>query len=84
LFHVGDESDGTPGKKPPARSAGRRSPGDLKAAIAGELYVALERLDADEELLAVVGSWRDTLSDEEALLMLREFNTTGRVLHRPQ
>jgi hypothetical protein len=62
------------------RSAGP----DFKAEIAHELYVALERLGADEELLAVVGSWRDTLSDEDALLMLREFNTTGRVLHMPQ
>jgi hypothetical protein len=34
---------------------------DLKAQIAGEIYTALERLDAEEELLAIVGSWRDTL-----------------------
>jgi hypothetical protein len=61
------------------RSAGP----DLKADIAHELYVALERLGANEELLAVVGSWRDTLSDEDVLLMLREFNSIGRVLHTP-
>jgi hypothetical protein len=29
---------------------------DLKAEIAGELYPILERLDADAELLAIVGS----------------------------
>ena len=51
---------------------------------AGVVYSVLERLGADEELLAIIGSWRDTLSDEEVLAMLREFNTTRRVLHRPQ
>jgi hypothetical protein len=38
---------------------------DIKAQIAGELYAAMERLGADEELLAIVGSWRDTLSNAE-------------------
>jgi hypothetical protein len=57
---------------------------DLKAKIAGELYVALERLDAEPELLAIVGSWRDTLDDAEVLSMLQEWNTTGRVVFRPQ
>jgi hypothetical protein len=38
LFHTGDESDGTPCKKPPAPSAGKRSPSELKAAI-GEAAV---------------------------------------------
>jgi hypothetical protein len=57
---------------------------DLKAQIATELYAALERLDADEELLAIVGSWRDTLDDAEVLSMLREYNATGKTLHRPQ
>jgi hypothetical protein len=45
--------------------------------------VALERLGAHEQLLAVVGSRRDTLSDEGVLMMLREFNTIGRVLYLP-
>jgi len=35
---------------------------DLKAEIAQEISIALERLDADEELLAIIGSWRDTLT----------------------
>jgi hypothetical protein len=35
---------------------------DIKAEIAGELYTALERLDADAELLAIVGSWRAALT----------------------
>jgi hypothetical protein len=36
---------------------------DLKAQIVGEICKALKRLDADEDLLAIVGSWRDTLDD---------------------
>ncbi len=49
------------------RSRGRaaRRPADLKAQIADEIYAALERLGADEELLAIVGSWRDTPSDPD-------------------
>jgi hypothetical protein len=81
---MGKRPDGTPGKKPPARSTSRRLAGDLKAPIARELYVALERLGTDEELLSIVGSWRDTLTDAEVLSMLREYNATGRVLHQPQ
>ena len=42
------------------------------------------RMGADEELLAVVGSWGDTLDDAVVLRMLREYNRTGKVLHRPQ
>jgi hypothetical protein len=62
---MGKRSDGTPGKKRPAPSASKRPARDLTALIARELYVALERVCADEELLAIVGSWRDTLSDAE-------------------
>ena len=57
---------------------------DIKAQIAAEIYTALERLGADEELLAIIGSWRDTLPDAEVLALLREWNATGRVMHRPQ
>jgi hypothetical protein len=57
---------------------------DLKAQIARQIYIALERLDADPELLSIVGSWADTLGDEEVLSMLREYNGTGKALHRPQ
>jgi hypothetical protein len=63
----------------------RRPPDDeIRAQIAAELYTALERLSADPELLAVVGSWRDTLDDDEILEHLKSFNRTGKVLHRPQ
>jgi hypothetical protein len=77
----------TAGKKPPAPSAKRRAAmtePDIKAQIALQIYIALERLDADPDLLAIVGSWRDTLDDAQILALLQEYNATGRVLHRPQ
>jgi cold shock protein len=39
--HMGDESDGTPGKKPPAQSVTDRSAGDLKAQMQAERASAL-------------------------------------------
>jgi hypothetical protein len=57
---------------------------DIRRKIAGEIYTALERLGADPELLAIVGSWRDTLPDAEVLLMLRDWNAGRPMLHRPQ
>jgi hypothetical protein len=57
---------------------------DLKAQIASQLYIALQRLDADEELLSIVGSWRDTATDAEFLALVRDYNATGRALHLPQ
>jgi hypothetical protein len=44
----------------------------------------LERLDADPELLAIVGSWRDTLPDQDVLRMLRDYNAGRPTLHRAQ
>jgi hypothetical protein len=70
------------GKKPSAPSVARHP--DVNTQIASEIYTALERLDAAPELLAIVGSWRDTLDDAEVLRLLREYNTTGKVPHRPQ
>jgi hypothetical protein len=81
---MGKRPDGTPGKRPPAPSARKRPAGDLQAQIAREFYTVLERLGADPELLAVIGSWRDTLDDAEILALLKEYNRTGRVLHQPQ
>jgi hypothetical protein len=67
----------------------RRAPkqavsGDLTPQIAGEIYRAMENLDADAELLAIVGSWRDTLDDRDVLSLLKEYNAAGRVLRRRQ
>jgi hypothetical protein len=77
---MGKRPGGTPGKKPPAPSARKRPAGDLQAQIAREFYTVLERLRADPELLAVVGSWRDTLTDAEVLSMLQEY--ASRVWYR--
>ncbi len=38
---------------------------DLTPQIAREIYAALERLGADAERLAIIGSWGDTLTDAE-------------------
>jgi hypothetical protein len=57
---------------------------DIKAQIATQLYTTLERLGADEELLAIVGSMNDTRTDEEVLRMLEEYNRTGNVSRQPQ
>jgi|SRR5215470_1370724 len=46
----------------------------LKAQIAKELYVAMEGLGAAPNLLSIIGSYGDTLSDEEILALLREHN----------
>jgi hypothetical protein len=76
-----------PVKRPPAPSVRkRRTAGvsDVRAQIVGEIYAAFERLDADEELLAIVGSWRDTLDDREVLSQLRDYNASRPTLHRAQ
>lgn len=52
----------------------------LTAEIAAELYKAIERLDAGSDLLSIIGSYGDTLSDQEVLDLLREWNRTGRAL----
>jgi hypothetical protein len=57
---------------------------DIKTQIAAQLYTTLERLRADEELLAIVGSMNDTLTDMEVLRMLEEYNRTGNALRQPQ
>ncbi len=53
---------------------------DLEAQIAREIYIAMEKLCADAELLSIIGSWRDTLDDAEILSLLREYNATGKTL----
>ena len=56
----------------------------LKAQIARELYTAMERLGADADLLAIVGSYGGTLEDEEILALLREWNATGKAVRAAQ
>ena len=56
----------------------------LTAQIARELYIALERLGAAPDLLAIVSSYGDTLDDREILALLGEYNAAGQVLHQSQ
>ena len=52
---------------------------NLKAAIAQEIYTALVKLGADSELLSTVGSYGDTLTDEQVLTHLKRFNEAGTI-----
>jgi hypothetical protein len=56
---------------------------DTRQKITAELYFALERLGADEELLAIVGNMNDTMTDKEALRLLEEYNRST-VMHQPE
>jgi hypothetical protein len=42
--------------------------------IVNEIYRALEKLGADPMLLGIIGSWGDTLSDQEVLTALWKWN----------
>ncbi len=71
-------------KKPPAPPQKRRTHKDVVlAAIASEISIALQQLHADEDLLAIIGSWRDTLDDEEILTLLRDYNAGRPIIDRP-
>jgi hypothetical protein len=48
-----------------------------KRAIVNELYFALSKLGASDELLAIVGSWGDTMDDARTLDNLRAFSRNG-------
>ena len=48
-----------------------------RRAIVNELYFALSKLGAADELLAIVGSWGDTMDDARTLDYLRAFNRNG-------
>lgn len=47
----------------------------IKAKIAHELYEAVRKMDANSDLLSIIGSYGDTLGDEEVLDRLREWNS---------
>lgn len=52
----------------------RRGRMDLEYEIRGEILHALEQLGAPPYLLGIVGSWGDTLTDEQVLKMLQDWN----------
>lgn len=45
-----------------------------KSAIATELCAALKKLGAGAQLLSIVGSYGDTLDDDDVLRLLRAWN----------
>jgi hypothetical protein len=49
---------------------------DIRAQIADEIYIVLARLGADAELLDIVGSWGDALTDADVLRMLHAYNSS--------
>jgi hypothetical protein len=51
-------------------------------AINREIYKALERLGAEPELLAIVGSYGDSLEDEDVLAMLKDWNEGRPILQK--
>lgn len=51
--------------------------GDIKSQIASELYAAISKIANDPELLCIIGSYGDTLEDQEVLSCLRTYNETG-------
>ena len=55
---------------------------DLRTAIAAQIVKALQRLDADVDLLSVVGSYGDTLDDDEVLDLLKDYNETCTAMER--
>ena len=48
-------------------------------AIIREIYKAVERLGGSRELLAVIGSWGDKLSDDDVLECLQQLNAGRRL-----
>jgi hypothetical protein len=68
-----------PPKRPPAPSVTERHPANLNAQIAAELYTAVQRLlTADDEMLRILGDWREATTDEEVLAALKEYNARHR------
>ena len=55
-------------------------PESTDAKIADELYIVLQNLNAPPLLLGIVGSWGDTLTDEEVLAALKAWNAGVRQL----
>lgn len=57
---------------------------DMRAQIARELYKAIETLGGSGQLLATVGSYGDTLDDDDVLAMLRTWNDQHRTPIAPR
>ena len=46
----------------------------IQSEIRAEIYRAVEYLGGDAALLAIIGSWGDTLEDADILKLLKEWN----------
>ena len=54
------------------------------AKIVGELYKAIEALGGSPDLLSIIGSYGDTLDDQEILDALVTYNATGKAMLEQQ
>lgn len=54
----------------------------LSDKIARQIYIACERLGAEPDLLSIIGSYGDTLEDQDILDLMIEYNANRPVLHR--
>jgi hypothetical protein len=52
---------------------------DIEAQIHNRLYEALEAIDAPLDLLQIVGSWKDTQTEQQTLEQLEAFIAMRRV-----
>jgi hypothetical protein len=52
---------------------------EMKAKIARELYQAINHLNGGGELLSIVGSYGDTLDDDDVLNQLQAWNRRHQV-----
>lgn len=57
---------------------------NCKEKIAKELYQAIQTLGGSGQLLSIVGSYGDTLNDDEVLTMLRRWNDQHRTPVAPR
>ena len=46
--------------------------------IKNQLYNTLRKLGLKSDILSIIGSWKDSMSDEDTLRMLKEFNESKR------
>lgn len=53
-------------------------------AIIQQIYIALDNLQAPPALLAIIGSWGDTLDDDDILAELEGYNANGKSLLEKQ
>lgn len=54
----------------------------IKAKIARQIYEAVRKLDAKSDLVPILGSYSDTLHDEDVLLRLTQWNESHGSVHR--